>query len=256
MPTLLPRARSTEYEVDLIRDPFPLKDARDLTDFLARQAGQSDGCYTFPQLAGFLFPIVNGPELFMPSDWLDEVLVGVVFESHKDASDVMGWIMALSNAVLSDPKVDPAPLPYGLILNPEPLANFDPECAATAWSRGFMKGHAWVADVWEEWLPEEVEVAHINDRFALGFFSSRTRVEKAIDHPDEPLTLAQMAEGVCRSLPVAAGRYAAFGRLVYRARRKDEEAAALPHRADSRPGRNQPCPCGSGRKFKRCCGAG
>jgi uncharacterized protein len=23
-----------------------------------------------------------------------------------------------------------------------------------------------------------------------------------------------------------------------------------------RPGRNEPCPCGSGRKYKRCCGAG
>ena len=23
---------------------------------------------------------------------------------------------------------------------------------------------------------------------------------------------------------------------------------------DSRPGRNQPCPCGSGAKYKRCCG--
>ncbi|HNJ08571.1 MAG TPA: SEC-C metal-binding domain-containing protein [Plasticicumulans sp.] len=23
-----------------------------------------------------------------------------------------------------------------------------------------------------------------------------------------------------------------------------------------RPGRNEPCPCGSGRKYKHCCGAG
>ncbi|MFQ5600072.1 MAG: SEC-C metal-binding domain-containing protein [Candidatus Krumholzibacteriia bacterium] len=23
---------------------------------------------------------------------------------------------------------------------------------------------------------------------------------------------------------------------------------------DKRPGRNAPCPCGSGRKYKRCCG--
>ncbi|MGI6100528.1 MAG: SEC-C metal-binding domain-containing protein, partial [Kiritimatiellia bacterium] len=26
-------------------------------------------------------------------------------------------------------------------------------------------------------------------------------------------------------------------------------------RATSSPGRNAPCPCGSGRKFKHCCGA-
>jgi SEC-C motif len=29
-----------------------------------------------------------------------------------------------------------------------------------------------------------------------------------------------------------------------------------PVRAEERPGRNQPCSCGSGKKFKRCCGAG
>ena len=28
-----------------------------------------------------------------------------------------------------------------------------------------------------------------------------------------------------------------------------------PARAEKRPGRNDPCPCGSGKKFKQCCGA-
>lgn len=27
-------------------------------------------------------------------------------------------------------------------------------------------------------------------------------------------------------------------------------------RAPRMPGRNEPCPCGSGKKYKRCCGAG
>ena len=28
-----------------------------------------------------------------------------------------------------------------------------------------------------------------------------------------------------------------------------------PYRAEEAIGRNQPCPCGSGKKFKKCCGA-
>jgi hypothetical protein len=32
-------------------------------------------------------------------------------------------------------------------------------------------------------------------------------------------------------------------------------ATAEPHRAPPRVGRNEPCPCGSGKKFKKCCGA-
>jgi len=31
-------------------------------------------------------------------------------------------------------------------------------------------------------------------------------------------------------------------------------AAAEPYRAPPRVGRNEPCPCGSGKKFKKCCG--
>jgi len=33
---------------------------------------------------------------------------------------------------------------------------------------------------------------------------------------------------------------------------RQREQAAEPH---SRPGRNDPCPCGSGKKYKKCCGA-
>lgn len=32
-------------------------------------------------------------------------------------------------------------------------------------------------------------------------------------------------------------------------------APPAPVQAKTQPGRNDPCPCGSGRKFKRCCGA-
>jgi uncharacterized protein YecA (UPF0149 family) len=28
-----------------------------------------------------------------------------------------------------------------------------------------------------------------------------------------------------------------------------------PIKAETEPGRNDPCPCGSGKKFKKCCGA-
>lgn len=34
-----------------------------------------------------------------------------------------------------------------------------------------------------------------------------------------------------------------------------EMVAPAPLRTDPKPGRNTPCPCGSGRKYKRCCGA-
>jgi hypothetical protein len=34
----------------------------------------------------------------------------------------------------------------------------------------------------------------------------------------------------------------------------ESAGAAEPYRAPSKVGRNEPCPCGSGKKFKKCCG--
>ena len=36
----------------------------------------------------------------------------------------------------------------------------------------------------------------------------------------------------------------------------DEGADQMPYRAPKKIGRNEPCPCGSGKKYKKCCGAG
>ena len=53
--------------------------------------------------------------------------------------------------------------------------------------------------------------------------------------------------------------------LAKRARSKDDVEAeedlvkktekVEPLKADKAPGRNDPCPCGSGKKYKKCCGA-
>ncbi|MGC2111569.1 MAG: SEC-C metal-binding domain-containing protein [Candidatus Korobacteraceae bacterium] len=37
-------------------------------------------------------------------------------------------------------------------------------------------------------------------------------------------------------------------------RRRDAEHGSRGRRSSSRVGRNQMCPCGSGKKYKRCCG--
>lgn len=60
---------------------------------------------------------------------------------------------------------------------------------------------------------------------------------------DRPLVRAILSDP---GVPAGAGRVAlALARHARRAR---------PVQARPQPGRNQPCPCGSGKKHKRCCG--
>ncbi|MEO7477738.1 MAG: SEC-C metal-binding domain-containing protein [Lysobacteraceae bacterium] len=36
--------------------------------------------------------------------------------------------------------------------------------------------------------------------------------------------------------------------------RLEQSVSRVPIRKEAAPGHNDPCPCGSGRKFKKCCG--
>ena len=36
--------------------------------------------------------------------------------------------------------------------------------------------------------------------------------------------------------------------------RGDGSVKPQPKKSDKKPGRNDPCPCGSGKKYKKCCG--
>ena len=54
--------------------------------------------------------------------------------------------------------------------------------------------------------------------------------------------------------PFGPDRHAAFLR-EFGARALDRKVRVLEPRVAPKPGRNDPCPCGSGKKFKKCCGA-
>jgi preprotein translocase subunit SecA len=72
---------------------------------------------------------------------------------------------------------------------------------------------------------------------------------KRAPKPQPTLTAEQEAE---RSAVAAVAKAASTGRRVTTGERKKPSPAAV---ATGVVGRNEPCPCGSGQKFKKCCGA-
>ncbi len=59
-----------------------------------------------------------------------------------------------ANAAVLDP---PTLLPADCPLCDDVLANFDDEAPIAQWSRGFLRGHQWLEELWEETLPEEFQ---------------------------------------------------------------------------------------------------
>ena len=136
---------------------LPASDPSTLRAFLEHPARPA-GTLSYHELQGFLFTVVSAPELVRPSEWLP-IIFGeeeAGFASPDEAQGILGQIMALYNtinaAVLDPPTLLPADCP----LRDDVLANFEDEAPIAQWSRGFLRGHQWLEDLWKESVPQEM----------------------------------------------------------------------------------------------------
>jgi uncharacterized protein len=206
----------------------------------------ADDAVPYDELPGFLFAVLNGPELIPPSEWIAEIFGGVEpeYASPDHAQAVLDELMALHDASVALLSSDPAGLPAGVVFRKPPLANFDDGAPLAAWARGFMSGYGWIEDSWDG-IPEEFGTVIA----ALGFFSSRRFAAEVFKTPTSGL--AELAASTLEVFAEAAVEYQRVGRSVCAAM---AETVSTPVTSE-KVARNGPCPCGSGRKFKKCCGA-
>ena len=231
----------------------PAPDPSTLRAFLEHPARPA-GTLSYHELQGFLFTVVSAPELVRPSEWLPIIFAGeeAGFTSPDEAQGILGQIMALYNtinaAVLDPPTLLPADCP----LRDDVLANFDAPIAG--WARGFLRGHQWLKELWEETLPEELQEELDATLTALSFFSSREMAESFhAEAARGEQSLEAMADAIHRVLPSAVAQYAYMGRSIATVLVEPDADTPVPTR-DAKVGRNDPCPCGSGKKYKKCCG--
>jgi uncharacterized protein len=160
--------------------------------------------------------------------------------------------MALYNEINAAVLEERAVLPADCHLRPRALDNLDDSAPLAHWSRGFMIGHQWLEELWEVELPEDLDQEIGTVLMTLSFFASRDLAEAfQAQGALRTESLEATAESLLRVFPEALAEYAHLGRSVLGA--IPATPARTPGRV-TRVGRNDPCPCGSGKKFKRCCG--
>ena len=86
----------------------------------------------------------------------------------------------------------------------------------------------------------------------LSFFASKELAEAFVAETQQDLRA--MAESIRREFPEAVFFYARFGRSIHKVLMEDE-GIRTESRGTVMIGRNDPCSCGSGKKYKKCCGA-
>jgi uncharacterized protein len=210
---------------------------------------------TYPQLAGFLFSMANAPDMIPPSEWIPMVFndQDARYESREEAEQVSLAMMALYNHCCQEGIDGSIRLPPGCEIRPMPVDNLEATAPLRQWAQGFSMGYDYLVEIWDEYLPDEIDEEMGALLMALTFFASPRLAKTYYDEGTREISFEQLAKTVVSIFPDALREYAHLGRSIYQARLEsgDLTSSSLP---PPKVGRNNPCPCGSGKKFKRCCG--
>ena len=201
-------------------------------------------------LDGFLSALAVGPEMVLPSEWQPLVWGSrpVEWSSEEQALEVHTLLVGHWNTCIARSRHGDDELPdylSPLLWLPEnPDAEQSDELdVGRDWAHGFFAGVECRADAWQAWLDENDwidEIFALLEQLATGEVASETEA------PGETVTYVERIS-IVASLP---------GMLAdLQQHRLEAMTPRIPARRAPTPERNAACPCGSGRKYKKCHGA-
>lgn len=225
-----------------------------LEKYFSRPA-RPKGALNYSETAGFLFAVVCCPELIMPSEWLELIFKGEADTSIEEGRQVTMAILSLYNMILEQVEGESMELPPGITVAAKPMANFETDAPLSQWSKGWITGHDWLYDVWDENLSEALDTELSSIMMILSFFSNpevARKIHKEFTSGKE--SFEDMVGNMLELLPGAMYAYANMGRAIEVVRDEFGDSYEPPVKV-VKVGRNEPCPCGSGVKYKKCCAA-
>jgi uncharacterized protein len=221
-----------------LEEPLSSDEIDELSDFLLSDAMPDEGM-DIVALDGFLTAMVIGPAPLPADAWLPLICGGQepVFDSEEQVEWFTEQILRLATTIGLRLAADPPA--FEPILYAEEVEG-ETRWIADSWCNGFMQV---IESGTAEWLP---------------FFENPSNAEllapmitlatpEGDDAPDAAPDAAKIDLYV-EMLGPCVLRICEFWRM------REQAGNGVRPRA-ARTGRNAPCPCGSGRKFKRCCAA-
>ena len=209
--------------------------ARLLSEFLDGPERPA-GTLRFHELQGFLFGIASSPETIVPSEWLPMISndEDLNFADQDEAQEILGLVMALYNEVNTAVLTRSNALPAGCAFDDDVVANFEADSSISQWSCGFAMSHDWLSEVWEEYLPEELDEECGATTMVLSFFSSR-RLAEAYFKDSNPhragskTAFEDFAVKVRELFPEGLASYAHIGRTIFEFLLENSDSDATRH---------------------------
>ena len=219
---------------------------------------------------GYLTALLAGRRAIPPGEWLPAMFgetFGRAFADPDDVAQAMAALMGRWNvladqldveALLDDPegvRLAPLMITYDDAARAEVVeaGHMTAEEAAdllntgALWAEGFMAAVEAFADDWPEPDLETDDGRWFDDCLSrvIGLMLPASELVEhlATHYPGESLEREQLVDEACFAVQDL--------RLYW----LDHAAKAATRRVGPKPGRNDPCPCGSGKKYKKCHGA-
>lgn len=236
----------------LNQGPLTDEEIEELEQFLLHAEGLEESM-DISTLDGFLTAIVCGPKTIMPSEWMRWVWDmergedSPEFKDQAQAQRILGLLMRHMNDIAGT--LHQAPEQYEPLLMENPNGG-NPVPILDEWCSGFMKGVKLDSN---GWLPVIVGKPDWMSTIMLyGTEEGWDALKKKNLSLDEHKALADGLAGTVQKIHA----------LWLEERRKQVAEGTLPSVVRREPvrnpnnvGRNDPCPCGSGKKFKQCHGS-
>jgi uncharacterized protein len=224
-------------------EPLTVAELDRLGDFFASCKGGN--AMNLEELDGFFAALIAGPDVVMPSEYNREVFGGdlseaVEFASLDEANEILGLLMRHWNTIAGT-------LHKGEVYAPLLLEDEHGVAHGNDWAHGFMRGMQMRHDGWAELVNDDERGGCLIPMMML-----HHEHDKDPEMRPDPITPEQREEVIVH---MAAGLLGAY--RYFRAERDTSVGIPFgrePKRNPSKIGRNDPCPCGSGKKYKKCCG--
>jgi uncharacterized protein YecA (UPF0149 family) len=246
-----------------------------LEPFVELNQGEDTWPAGYYGLHGYLFAIATHPDLIEPSEWLGLLLGGaetggIVFQRQRDAERFVNGLMNAYNTINGYVIAEQAALPAGADPSREGVAADSTDLPLRQWADGFCIaadafGHV-IDRVCAEQGQDSQPAQVLDTAYAmLRALAYPEAAEQAMSKAGTRTTAQEMVATALEHLPL----YLQIIVVMANSYRDPPEDSGFadggtpsgapapeppsPVRSE-KVGRNQPCPCGSGKKYKRCCG--
>lgn len=199
---------------------------------------------TLDTLQGFLSAVASSPETIPQSVWLAEAIgESPRYDSPEQEKETIALLLkfydTISSALANGDDFDL--ILYGLEEDAE-------ELDYTAWCDGYIYGSQIGETNWFKAAGEFTD--DLGEKMEVFFLLNGLLKEDALKHKQPWLTAKEEERALDKAqedMPAVIGDIYRFW--------KAQRASTNPiQRESDKIGRNDPCPCGSGKKFKQCCG--